>query len=268
MSIRGLIIDLNGTLYFKEQVIAGAAETLCNLRQAGYSLRFMTNTDSKTRAQLHELICSYGLDLPITELFSAAQVTFDYLKSHHYSYSGLLPEALHEEFKDLKRDELNPDCVIIGENRSAITYQSLDHLFRHLMNGAELIVMQPGRHYFLADGPHLDTGSIAAMFEYATGRQGQIMAKPSSSFFNRMLADMQLKGQEVLVVGDDVETDMVGASKIGAKSILVRTGKYQSADEFLSPIKPSAVIDSIADLPKTLEQMQKTVSKSKYPSRL
>ncbi|MCA9838510.1 MAG: HAD hydrolase-like protein [Trueperaceae bacterium] len=252
MAIRGLILDLNGTLYFKERVIEGAAGALMQLRDAGYKLRFMTNTDSKTRAQLHELICSYGLDLPIQEIFSPAQATFDYLKKNHFSYTGLLPEALEDEFSPLKRDDTNPDCVIIGENRTAINYQTLDTLFRHLMKGAELIVMQPGRHYFLADGAHLDTGALAAMFEYATGHQGQVMAKPSSHFFTMMLSDMRLKGSEVVVVGDDVETDMMGASKIGAKSILVRTGKYQSADEFLTPIKPSSVIDSIADLPKAL----------------
>ncbi len=255
MSIRGLILDLNGTLYFKERVIEGASEVIARLRAEGYSLRFMTNTDSKTRMQLHELICSYGLDLPIQEIFSAAQVTFDYLKKNKYSYTGLLPKALEPEFSELERDEINPDCVLIGENREGINYSSLDRFFRHIMNGAELIVMQPGRHYFLADGPHLDTGAIAAMFEYASGHQGQVMAKPSSNFFNRMLSDMRLKGSEVVVVGDDVETDMIGASKIGARSILVRTGKYQSADEYLSAIKPSQVIDSIADLPKALEHI-------------
>ena len=255
MAVRGLILDLNGTLYFKERVIEGAAETIAQLRSAGYALRFMTNTDSKTRAQLHELICSYGLNLPIQEIFSPAQATFDYLKKHKYSYTGLLPEALESEFSELKRDDTKPDCVLIGDNRTAINYQTLDRLFRHLMKGAELIVMQPGRHYFLADGPHLDTGAIAAMFEYASGHQGQVMAKPSSNFFSMMLADMRLKGSEVVVVGDDVETDMMGASKIGAKSILVRTGKYQSADEFLSSVKPSLVIDSIADLPKTLDRL-------------
>lgn len=255
MTIRGLIFDLNGTLYFKEQVFEGAADTLKELRKRGYSLRFMTNTDSKSRKQLHDLICSYGLHLPINEIFSAAHATYEYLRSNNYSFTGLLPEGLESDFKDLRRDNEHPDCVLIGDNQTDITYSSLDELFRHLMQGAELIVMQPGRHYFLADGPHLDTGALGAMFEYATGQQANIMAKPSTSFFDLVLSDMKLTGREVAVIGDDTETDMIGAAKIGAPSILLRAGKYQSADELLAQVKPNLVIDQLNELPDALERL-------------
>ena len=255
MPKRGLIFDLNGTLYFKERALEGAAETLALLRGHGFDLRFMTNTDTKTRTEIHELMKSYGLELPIHEIYSAAHATYAYLKNNNYSFTGLLPEGLEQDFKDVRRDDEMPDCVLIGENREAITYEMLDKLFRHLMRGAELIVMQPGRHYFLADGPHLDTGSIGAMFEYATGHQANIMAKPSLNFFKMVLSDLNLKGSEVAVIGDDIETDLVGAAQIGADSILVRTGMYKSADELLSSIKPSFVIDQIKDLPAVLERL-------------
>lgn len=253
MAMQGLIFDLNGTLYFKERALEGAAETLQALRKRGYTMRFMTNTDSKTRMQLHELICDYGLDIPINEIFSAAHATYEYLRNNNYSFTGLLPENLSTDFKHLRRDDEKPDCVLIGENHRDISYDNLDKLFRHLMQGAELIVMQPGRHYFLADGPHLDTGSLAAMFEYATGQQAINMAKPSTQFFDLVLNDMKLKGNEVVVIGDDIETDMIGAAKIGAPSILLRTGKYQSADELLAKVKPNAVLDDISKLPDALE---------------
>lgn len=256
MAKRGLILDLNGTIYFKEKAFSHAAEILECLRAKGYILRFVTNTDTKTRQQLHELIISYGLDIPVSEIFSAAHATFQYLKTNNYSFTGLLPKNLEADFSVLKRDELKPDCVIIGENREAISYETLDMLFRHIMNGAELIIMQPGRHYHLADGPHLDTGAIAAMFEYATGNQGNIMAKPSVNFFKMVLKDMKLKGEQIIVIGDDIETDLIGASKIGAKSILIKTGKYQSGDEFMSSSKPSLVIDNLSQLPAALERLK------------
>lgn len=252
-SLRGVIFDLNGTLYFKEKVLAGAAEIIADLRQQGLALRFMTNTDTKTREQLCTLIASYGLELPASEIFSAVHATLHYLKVKGYTFEGLLPVSLESDFAALRCPAgQRPHCVLIAENRQAISYETLDALFRYLMEGAELLVMQPGRHYFLADGPHLDTGAFGALFEYATGKPATIMAKPSLGFFQTVLEDMNLASSEVIVVGDDVSTDIAGAAKLGSKSILVRTGKYQNGDEFLSPAKPDAVIASIRDLPDAL----------------
>ena len=249
-------IDLNGTLYFKEKVLAGAAETVAELRQQGLALRFMTNTDTKTREQLQELVLDYGLELPAQEIFSAAHAAYHYLEVNSYRFAGLLPAGLEHDFAPLRcLPGEHPDCILVAENREAISYETLDTLFRHLMEGAELLVMQPGRHYFLADGPHLDTGAFGALFEYATGKPVTIMAKPSLRFFRTVLEDMGLMSSEVVVVGDDVSTDIAGAAKLGAKSILIKTGKYQNGDEFLSPAKPDVVITSICDLPEILRAL-------------
>lgn len=251
--LRGVIFDLNGTLYFKEKVLKGAVEVVASLRRQGLALRFMTNTDTKTREQLHELILSYGLELPASEIFSAAHATYRYLETNGYCFEGLLPAGLEADFAALRcQSGERPDCILVGENRAAISYKTLDVLFQYLMEGSELVVMQPGRHYFLANGPHLDTGAFGALFEYATGKPATIMAKPALSFFKAVLNDMNLVASEVVVIGDDVSTDIAGAAKLGAKSVLVKTGKYQNGDEFLSPAKPDAVIASIRDLPEIL----------------
>lgn len=255
---KGLIIDLNGTLYFKEQQIDGAAEVIQTLRQQNYILRFVTNTDTQTRVQLHKMLLSYGLDIREEEIFSANHSTYAYLKSMNYSYTGLLPANLEAEFADLGRDDEHPDCVLVGENQKDINYATLDRMFRHLMNGAELIVMQPNRYYFLANGPHLDTGSIGAMFEYATGMNARVMAKPSLSFFTTVLKDMRLNANQVAVIGDDVETDILGAAKIGAFNILVQTGKYRPGDEMLAAAKPRHILASIKQLPDYLSKHAQT----------
>lgn len=252
-SLRGVIIDLNGTLYFRERVLDGAAEVVTELRRRGLVLRFMTNTDTKTRGQLHALMSGYGLELPAEEIFSAAHAAYRHLETSRYCFEGLLPAGLDQDFAPLRCPPgERPDCVLVGENRAAINYKTLDTLFRHLMEGAELLVMQPGRHYFLADGPHLDTGAFGALFEYATGKPATIMAKPSLNFFRSVLEDMGLTGSDIVVVGDDVSTDIAGAAKLGAKSILVKTGKYQNGDEFLTSTKPDKVVPSIRDLPEAL----------------
>ena len=254
--LRGFIIDLNGTVYFKEKALAGASAAVRELRAKGYELRFMTNTDSMSGSQLSSLVKGYGLELPAHEIYSAADASLHYLKTKGYRFAGLLPSALEEAFAPYRvAGGETPQCVLIGDNRRDISYTKLDALFQHLMAGAELLVMQPGRHYFLADGPHLDTGAFGALFEYATGQQATIMAKPSPAFFDVVLADMKLSASELMVVGDDTETDMIGAARIGARSVLVQTGKYQTGDEFLAKVKPDLVLPSLADLPLALAQL-------------
>ena len=254
-AVKGLILDLNGTLYFRERVLDGAAEAVAALRERGLELRFMTNTDTKTRGELQELIAGYGLNLPERDLYSAAHATYQYLKTNGYTFTGLLPQSLEADFARFRCEAgEHPDCVLVGENRAAVSYASLDEMFGYLMEGAELVVMQPGRHYFLADGPHLDTGSFGALFEYATGKPATVMAKPSLGFFQMVLKDMKLKCGEVVVVGDDISTDIAGAARLGAKSVLVKTGKYQNGDEFLSNVRPDLVIGSVAELIEALNE--------------
>ena len=74
------------------------------------------------------------------------------------------------------------------------------------------------------------------------------MGKPSKTFFELALNDMGLRADQVAMIGDDILTDIGGACAMGIRGILVRTGKYRKGDETKAGIKPSFVIDSIAQL--------------------
>ena len=98
----------------------------------------------------------------------------------------------------------------------------------------------------------MDIGAFIHGLEYASNRQAMMIGKPSVDFFNIALADMQLSISEVLMIGDDIDSDIGGAQQAGIKSVLVRTGKYRQAYADASNIKPDLLLDSIADLPKIL----------------
>jgi ribonucleotide monophosphatase NagD (HAD superfamily) len=59
--IKAIFFDLDGTVYFKGNIIPGAIETIKYLREKGYILRFLTNTDSKSIPTLYKQLQSYGL---------------------------------------------------------------------------------------------------------------------------------------------------------------------------------------------------------------
>jgi ribonucleotide monophosphatase NagD (HAD superfamily) len=58
----------------------------------------------------------------------------------------------------------------------------------------------------------------------------------------------------MVMVGDDAEFDAAGAVALGLAGILVRTGKYRPGDEARVAPPPTAILDSVADLPAWLER--------------
>jgi HAD superfamily hydrolase (TIGR01458 family) len=121
------------------------------------------------------------------------------------------------------------------------------------MDGAELIALQKNRYWRTPDGLSLDVGPFVAALEYATDRDAVVIGKPAPEFFAAALAGMALSAEQVAMVGDDVESDIGGAVSAGLAGILVRTGKFRADALCRAGPQPTAVVDSIADVPSLLE---------------
>jgi ribonucleotide monophosphatase NagD (HAD superfamily) len=104
------------------------------------------------------------------------------------------------------------------------------------------------RFWRASDGIRLDVAPFVAALERATGRRALVLGKPANPFFQSAVGHLGLPAQEIVMFGDDIETDIAGAQKAGLKGVLLRTGKFRPAD-LEGKIKPDAVLDSIADLP-------------------
>ena len=94
-----------------------------------------------------------------------------------------------------------------------------------------------------------DVGAVAALLGFAGGREPETLGKPSRLLFEAIAADASSSISEILMVGDDAEVDVAASNALGMRGILVRTGKYRPGDEKVVTPKPTAILDSIADLP-------------------
>jgi ribonucleotide monophosphatase NagD (HAD superfamily) len=101
----------------------------------------------------------------------------------------------------------------------------------------------------------LDVAPFVAALECATGRKAVVIGKPSQQFFQAAINKLGLPAEQVLMIGDDVVTDVGGAQDAGLKGALVKTGKFRTGD-LEGPIKPFAVLDSVADLPSCWSQLE------------
>jgi ribonucleotide monophosphatase NagD (HAD superfamily) len=123
------------------------------------------------------------------------------------------------------------------------------------LKGVPLIALHRNLRYRTADGLALDMGAFIVGLEAAAGTEIPIVGKPAPAFFNAALDDMGRKAAEVIVVGDDIEADVIGAQDVGATGVLVKSGKFHPSDLEDGGTRPDHVIDDVGQLPKLFELM-------------
>jgi len=251
--IEGLLIDLDGVLYVGDEAIAGARETLGELRGRGIDCRFVTNTTTRTAAEVVDKLERLGFEVAADEVFSAVTATREFLQAKGRPKLHLIVrDSVRPEFEDFPQDDEQPDFVVVGDIGAAWSYPLMNAAFRQLMDGAELVAMHANRFFQTAEGLMLDIGAFVAGLEAVTGKQATVVGKPSCDFFQLGLDSLALAPERVAMVGDDIESDVGGGQRAGLRGVLVRTGKFREEQARESEVEPDAVIDSIADLPGLL----------------
>jgi HAD superfamily hydrolase (TIGR01458 family) len=253
MNLRGLLIDLDGVLYIEDQLIPGAPDSVNWLRSQGYPFRFLTNTTMKSRDELVQKLNRFGITAKSEEIFSTSVVAARWLARHEITrVQLLLPENSQEDFKELEITDEQPDAVVVGDLGRDFSYDILNTAFLALRKGARLIALQKNRFWRTEKGPALDVGPWVAALEYAAETEATVVGKPNPSYFEAALDDMGLPASQVAMIGDDIHSDIVGAQAVGARTILVKTGKYELDAEKKLKAQPDWILDSIADLPELL----------------
>jgi HAD superfamily hydrolase (TIGR01458 family) len=254
--IRGFLIDLDGVLYVGNRAVDGAAEAIGFLIDNGYPFRCVSNTTRKSRHTIAGHLSVLGFRIPEKHIFTPPLAALAYMKITGRTNYYLLSTG------DVKRDftetgptdpHASPDWVIIGDAGDKVTYDTMNAAFRYLMNGAELLALENDRYWMAADGLSLSAGPIVKALEYATGKTATVMGKPSLEFFNLALQDMHLYPEQVVMIGDDILTDIGGAHRAGMEGVLVRTGKFRQDSLDSAAIKPTCIIDSFSRIKNILE---------------
>ena len=248
--IKGVLSDIDGTLYFKGKPISAAIETIDRLREKEIQLLFLTNTDSKTPRSIYKLLKDYGFSISEEEIFTPLIALKEFLTDKLESKIYLVAtEEVQEAFKDFHQIEENevPDFVIISDFHDNWDVNRLNNAFKYVKKyKARLLGTQGNKYYLDKNGePVIDTGSFVQMIATAADVKATIFGKPSKDYFLQALKKLEIQANETVVIGDDVETDVQGAQNADIRGILVRTGKGQYYDSTSKEIVPYKIIDSI-----------------------
>lgn len=265
--IRGLLVDLDGVLYVGDDPIPGALEAVERLRRRGTGLRFLTNTSTKPAAAVAEKLFRLGIPATAAEVVSPVRAALTTLRRREAKAPYLVvDERLAPEFSEFSSAGAfpapptgKPDSIVIGDIGRRWSYDLMNRLFSLVTAGAAMVALHKGRTWRTEAGLQIDIGAFVTGLEYATGVQAIVTGKPSPEFFRAALDDLGLAAEEVVMAGDDIDSDIGGAQAIGIRGVLVRTGKYRPDYVGKSAIAPWRTIASFAEidtLPGLLDEQE------------
>ncbi|MEU1258158.1 HAD-IIA family hydrolase [Streptomyces chartreusis] len=264
-SVRAVLIDIDGVLTVSWQPLPGTVEALREIRGAGLAVALVTNTTSRTRASIARTLADAGFPVSADDILTAPAVTAAHLAEHYPGArcvllnSGDIAEDLSGvTLVDEDRGDGGepPDVVVVGGAGPEFGYEALDRAFGHLQRGARLVAMHRNLYWRTDRGLRLDTGAFLAGLEKAAQVEAEITGKPSPAFFEAALAHVGVGADEAVMVGDDIESDVLAAQRAGVTGVLVRTGKYLPRTHRDASGTPDHVIDSFADLPALLRDVR------------
>lgn len=250
---RGILLDLDGTVWEEDVAITGAPAAVEALRRAGRPMRFVTNTTRRPRRTLAELLQGIGIAAQSDDIFTPPRAVAAWLRTAGLDRIAVyLPSESLEEFSDFEIDDTEPQAVVIGDLGDEWTFERLNGAFQAVLRGARLLALHKNRFWKTERGLTLDAGPFVAALEFATGEEAVLVGKPSRDFFETAARSMGLTVGDVAMVGDDLESDIRGMQAAGGLGILVQTGKFRPSDLREASVTPDLTLASIAELPEAL----------------
>ena len=254
-NFKAIIFDLDGVIYRGETLLPGVTELIAKLKEESKPFLFLTNNSAKTCDQVLDKLLRLGLkDINLQQVLTSAVALGLWLKTNVerdkkifiFGMDGLRHEVENIGFQIT--DESDADYVVAGFN-SNISYQQLSNASLALRNGAKLLAANLDASIPTERGLLPGTGALIAALTHPTNTQPHIvMGKPATGIYNLATDKLGFAAEDTLMIGDRLDTDIIGANNAGLKSALVLTGVSTKADLESSSVKPDYVLSGLTDV--------------------
>ncbi len=225
---KGVLLDIDGVLLNNGKSIPGGREFISFLRDIKKPFLLITNTTIKSRDEIFKKLLENGFQVEKKDILTSINVANNYMykKFNKSPISAYLLPPLFEDLPELNLSDKNPRAILLGDIGDSFNRSILNKIFNQLVGGAKFYALHKNRFWKAGEKLFMDLGGFVSALEYSSGISAEIIGKPSKIMFNEALKILNLEGKEVLIIGDDYESDILGAKKAGIDGILVLTGKY------------------------------------------
>lgn len=247
-----LLIDFDGVIRLGDAPAPDTKDFFNFIEKKQIPACVISNSTLKTSWEIEEFFHKNDIEFKIPTI-TASEAALKYAKENYKSIKVYCTENIKKLFADLLVEE-NPEAVIVGDLLDGWSYDILNEIFRDVHAGADFIAMQKNK-FWKPDGKTLclDAGSFISAIEYATSKEALLIGKPSPIYFKTGLEILGNENSNFFMLGDDLETDILGAKQIGGKTILIFTGKTKSLTKETENL-PDYKADNLTDVIKILEE--------------
>ncbi|MGB1250515.1 MAG: HAD-IIA family hydrolase [Candidatus Promineifilaceae bacterium] len=272
--IKNLVLDMDGVLWLGMTPMPNLPNFFATLRGLGINFALATNNASRTVDQYIQKFAKFGIEMEGWRILSSAETTAAYLQNEYPTGTrafvlggdGLRVAMQTHGFEVINqigttidldnppsRDEMDSaDVVVIGFNWMA-TYADFAHATYHINNGARFIGSNPDSSFPAEIGRMPGAGALIALVQTATGVEPTIIGKPFPYIYNEALKRLNATPANTAMVGDRLDTDLLGAQNLGLIKILVRSGISSDADLPGHAVQPDYIFDDINGLAAALK---------------
>ena len=259
--IRGLIIDMDGVLWRGNEALPGAVDLIPALRQKSIPFMLVTNNASASPTNVQNKLHTIWVDIEEEEVLGSAEGTTVWLGEQIEPGTAVFAigeSALHTALAragfDMRARAEGVRAVVVGIDRQ-VNWRKLTEASLAIRDGALFVGTNPDPSFPTERGLAPGNGAILAALQAATGVEPVIIGKPESHLFEQALARLGTPPKATLMLGDRLETDILGGHRAGLPTGLLLTGVTRREDVANTPIKPTWIFD---DLPSFLEELRKS----------
>jgi len=251
--IRGIILDLDGTVYRGDCEIDGAGEFCTNMKSKGVRCLFVTNRSNRTPDEIQAQLNRYGIACSVEDIMTTSMAAAKHVGTGSAYMVGEegLRQALEEQGITITEDR--PDYVIVGWDRF-VTFDKLKIATRLIHEGATFIATNPDPRLTTHEGIFPGTGAIVAAIKTAAEQEPLVIGKPEPLLFNEEIDILGIDRMHVIAVGDSLDTDVAAGCKAEIRTALMLTGHSRREDVVASDYTPTWICSSFVDLERIIAE--------------
>lgn len=250
---------MDGVLYRGSALIPRADEFINTLRERNIPFRLLTNNSQRARRDVVAKLARMGIDVEDEHVFTSAMATARFLAEQKpdgtafvIGEGGLLTAMHQYGYAIVDHD---PDYVVVGEGRT-FNLELVEQAVRMILQGAKLIATNLDPNCPVQNGLRPGCGAMVAMLEIATGVKAFSVGKPSPVMMRAARKELGLATAETTMIGDTMETDILGGVQLGFHTVLVLSGGTSRDDLSRYAYRPELVVESLAELADILDRQE------------
>jgi NagD protein len=248
---KGFLIDMDGVIYSGMELIPGADTFIASLKKKKIPFLFLTNNSQRTPLDVVNKLAGLGIEADTTDVFTSAMATGWFLarqKPNGSAYvlgEGGLLTSLHENGYSLVTQ--NPDFVVVGEGRN-FTLEMVNNAVDMILGGAKLVATNLDPSPKMKGWNNLGIKAVVAMLEEATGIKAFSVGKPSPVMMRVARKKLGLATIETTMIGDTMDTDILGGIQVGYRTILTLSGVSKEEELKNYAFAPDLIVNNVGEL--------------------